>query len=434
MSASKVFRDSVHGLIELPHSCIRIIDTVEFQRLRRIKQLSICDFVFPNASHTRWEHSLGVAHVAGRVLTSIQTKQPELGISAMDIEMIQLAGLVHDLGHSPFSHTFERVNSQFNHEQNGLGIWNRLVTKLDISADVANFVRGCFSPELRSPHRKWMYQLINNTDGGIDCDRLDYCKRDAQIASVKIGFDMDRLIFGWTITKDGEFQFNSKLVGDVFAVHRARFLLFDTIYNHKVVKAIDLMMVDILTLLLPDIDPQRDGDDIIYHFSKSREPRHVKANALLERILRRDLYKQTQDKSKADVTCTVIAHYGAGNENPLKRTRFSRPLDESLVNCLCPSTFQTKQTWHFITKTDVPENPDKLNDDALLEKQYREFITSTIRVNGGRMLLEILVPAIQANFSTSFEKVILAKVFVDILDSKISLITGKEYASLKESS
>lgn len=342
---SKTFRDSVHGYIALPHACVRIIDTPQFQRLRRVKQLSTAEYVFPNASHSRWEHSVGTAHVAGRIIRSIQEKQPEMMISAKDVETLQVAGLVHDIGHASYSHTFERVTPSFSHEENGCRIWEGLVRELGVDSEVDEFVQGCFCPTKRGSKPMWMYNLINNVTGGLDADRLDYCLRDAQIASVKIGFDLDRIIAGWRVEQD-EFVFDSKLIGDVFAVHRARFLLYDTIYNHPVVKAIDMMMIDCLRLLLPDIDPTRDGDDVIYRFAGSLEKRHMDANRILERIHRRDLYKQVEE-GNGGVPCRVVAHYGAGKENPLLRTRFSKPLDMGYIHTLCPQTFLMETTLYF---------------------------------------------------------------------------------------
>lgn len=109
LAKSKNFTDSIHGQITMEPLCLRIIDTPEYQRLHYLKQLGTCDFVFRGATHTRFEHSLGVGHLAERLLRVIKTNQPELHITDMDILCVKVAGICHDLGHGPFSHVFDGV-------------------------------------------------------------------------------------------------------------------------------------------------------------------------------------------------------------------------------------------------------------------------------------------------------------------------------------
>ncbi len=129
LTGYKTFSDSIHGQIELPALCVRILDTPEMQRLHRLKQLGVCDYVFRCANHTRLEHSIGVAHQANVLLSTLETQYrraketqrmlksrdlPALTyippkISEVDKLCVLVACLCHDLGHGPFSHHFEDV-------------------------------------------------------------------------------------------------------------------------------------------------------------------------------------------------------------------------------------------------------------------------------------------------------------------------------------
>ncbi|KAJ1952038.1 SAM domain and HD, partial [Dispira parvispora] len=105
----KHFNDPAHGYISFGPFMLDIIDTPQFQRLRYLKQMGTSYFVFPGASHNRFEHCLGVGYLAGNLITRFQETQPELAITERELRCIQVAGLCHDLGHGPFSHVFDSI-------------------------------------------------------------------------------------------------------------------------------------------------------------------------------------------------------------------------------------------------------------------------------------------------------------------------------------
>jgi hypothetical protein len=104
---SCTFNDPIHGNIAMGGLCLRIIDTKEFQRLRNLKQLGTCDYVYPGATHSRFSHSIGVGYYAETLLKNLKANQHYLDITPVDILCVKVAGLCHDLGHGAYSHVFE---------------------------------------------------------------------------------------------------------------------------------------------------------------------------------------------------------------------------------------------------------------------------------------------------------------------------------------
>ena len=104
---SCIFNDPVHGNIPMDGLCLKIIDTKEFQRLRYLKQLGTCDYVYPGATHSRFSHSIGVAYLSEVVLKNLKANQTYLNITPIDILCVKVAGLCHDLGHGAYSHVWE---------------------------------------------------------------------------------------------------------------------------------------------------------------------------------------------------------------------------------------------------------------------------------------------------------------------------------------
>ena len=108
--------DIIHGNIIITPLAKRIIDTEEFQRLRNIKQLGCCNYVFPSATHTRFEHSIGVYHLAEKFINILSKNNPDI-FSTTEKKCISIAGLIHDLGHGPYSHLFDELfDLSKNHE------------------------------------------------------------------------------------------------------------------------------------------------------------------------------------------------------------------------------------------------------------------------------------------------------------------------------
>ena len=178
--------DPVHREYELCPEIIDIINTTEFQRLRRLRQLATAHWVWLGATHTRFEHSISVAYLAGRLASHLNKKQPELKITERQILLVQLAGLLHDVGHGPFSHLFDDVflkdssSPMAHHEQRSVAIVARLLKKssFDYSAEEIAFVQSLIAPT--KGQEGFLYHIVANQVNHLDVDKMEYIKRDAR--------------------------------------------------------------------------------------------------------------------------------------------------------------------------------------------------------------------------------------------------------------
>ena len=177
-------RDNVHRDIVLTDDMSRLVDTRTFQRLRDIKQLATCHYVFPTATHTRFVHSLGVQHLAGVLLEHLETVNPGR-ISSEDALLVRYAALLHDIGHPPFSHALEndRVFANSKHHE----IWGRLILE-----DPENDLRLALIDLIGEDGLERLFSILDGTcdlpvlhdivSSQLDVDRLDYLMRDQIIA------------------------------------------------------------------------------------------------------------------------------------------------------------------------------------------------------------------------------------------------------------
>jgi HD superfamily phosphohydrolase/uncharacterized protein YjbK len=238
-------KDIVYGEVEIPENFQYIIDTPEFQRLRRIKQLATANLVFPSANHTRFEHCVGTLHVMQKIVHHFvdlyRKLDKNIRFDQVDIDAVLMAALLHDIGHGPFSHAFEKVlgKEYFYHEKmtcdiildKSTEIYNRLVERFGggFPEKVIDFinVRNEFKGNVktgegrRSPvgdekplkdgddiskYLVWVFSRLVSSQ--LDADRMDYILRDAREAGVPFGgFDVDDLISGMrVIFSDNQYQ------------------------------------------------------------------------------------------------------------------------------------------------------------------------------------------------------------------------------------
>jgi HD superfamily phosphohydrolase len=217
-------KDSVHDHLEVGGVAEALIDTPAVQRLRRVKQLGTVDLAYPSANHTRFEHSLGVHHLADRALAG-------LGVEGRAAERVRAAALLHDVGHGPFSHNLEelihRETGRYHDEADDLIVGGEIGDVLrdhDLDPDaVAGLVRG-----------EGRYgQLVS---GELDVDRMDYLVRDAHHTGVPYGtIDHGRLVRELTFV-DGDLVLAEGNVQTAESLLLARALMNPAVYSHPVAR------------------------------------------------------------------------------------------------------------------------------------------------------------------------------------------------------
>ncbi|MFQ6135938.1 MAG: HD domain-containing protein [Candidatus Hydrothermarchaeales archaeon] len=233
VSAYKVIRDSVHGDIFLTELELEIVDTPEFQRLRRIRQLGMTHLVYPGANHTRFEHSLGALHLAGRIAGNLE-------LDKEDERRIRVSALLHDIGHGPLSHTSEELLERY------LGHSHEEITK-DIIANSqigqileSEGVDIGLVGRIITGEEKPLGEIVS---GEFDVDRMDFLVRDAHYTGVAYGIvDLDRLINTIEIS-NGSLVITERGLRAVEALLVARFLMTPTVYFHHASRVADAMFL-----------------------------------------------------------------------------------------------------------------------------------------------------------------------------------------------
>ena len=231
-----LFNDPIYGFITIETELIlQLINHRYFQRLRRIFQMGLSNLVYPGAHHTRFEHAIGAMHVMQMAIRSI--KQKGINISDEENEAMQIAILLHDIGHGPFSHASEKVLLKgISHEIISLEVFRRLNQDFNGKLDLAIKI---FTNKYK---RKFMYQLVS---GQIDVDRLDYLKRDSFFTGVTEGnINTDRIIAMMNVENEN-LVFEKKGLYSIEKFLLARRLMYWQVYLHKTSLVAELILIKI---------------------------------------------------------------------------------------------------------------------------------------------------------------------------------------------
>ncbi|KAI5665539.1 hypothetical protein M9H77_15392 [Catharanthus roseus] len=400
---SKHVHDNVHGYIYLDPIFLKFVDTEQFQRLRELKQLGVAHMVYPGAVHSRFEHSLGVYWLAGEAIHKLKLHQGlELGIDNFDIQTVKLAGLLHDVGHGPFSHLFEReflpkvlTGLEWSHEHMSVEMIDHIVDEHNIEIDSEKIKRvkemilasSKYALPKSAKEKQFLYDIVANGRNGIDVDKFDYIVRDSRACGLGCSFQFERVMETMRVLGD-EICYRAKEYLTIHKLFATRADLYRTVYRHAKVKAIELMVVDALVQAndylniashIQDPSQYWKLDDTILKTIETAPNEELKeARDLVLRIRRRDLYQfcneysvpkdkleNFKDVTAQDIICSqksggvilreedvavsnVRIDLTRGKHNPLESIKFFKdyeseekfPIPDDRISHLLPTSYQ----------------------------------------------------------------------------------------------
>lgn len=237
MNKHKIINDPVYGFINIPYATLfDIIEHPYFQRLRRIKQLSLTSYVYPGALHTRFHHALGAMHLITQAINTLRRKNVD--ISPAEAEAVSIAILLHDIGHGPFSHTLEHtLTKHVSHEALSLVFMQALNREMDGKLTLAIEIFKGNYPKL------YLHELVSSQ---LDMDRLDYLRRDSFFTGVQEGTVGFERIIKMLNVKDQQLVVEHKGIYSVEQFLIARRLMYWQVYLHKTVLVAEAMLVKAL--------------------------------------------------------------------------------------------------------------------------------------------------------------------------------------------
>jgi uncharacterized protein len=345
--SQRIYRDPVHNIIPLRDDSaegrlmIRLIDTAEFQRLRRIKQLGLGLYTYQGAEHSRFTHSLGALHLMTRILDQLSDRYQ---IAEQDHAAARAAALLHDVGHGPFSHAMENVLGVHHEKLTMQTVLSRETElgrtlseySMELPARVSAIIEGTFKPAA-------LAQLVSSQ---LDVDRMDYLLRDSLMTGAKYGlYDLEWIINALQIDEEGDRIYVA--ARGIYAVEeylQARYYMFRQVYFHRTLRSAEAVLRSALRRALKLVEEgkhvwcvagtsfekilhrqtlsitehlEMDDSDVIFHMKQWQASDDPVLSDLSQRFVARRLFKaidldmpEGERKDFLDAARAVVEHGG----------------------------------------------------------------------------------------------------------------------------
>ncbi|HET9986019.1 MAG TPA: HD domain-containing protein [Longimicrobiales bacterium] len=370
-----VLRDPLWDTIRIDALAMRIVDSAAFQRLRYIKQLGLAHLVYPGATHTRFDHALGVYHLAQRALAVLGERNALARVGPDECRLIPLAGLLHDIGHYPFSHAVEELEEgriPGHHE----AVVGRFLQEPEVRAALESVAPGGaerVEALIRGHSESPLQGLVS---GSLDLDKIEYLRRDAWFCGVPYGdVDVDRLLHALAVLPDPasgrlEVGVHEKGVAALESLLFSKYQMFRNVYWHHAVRAATVMYKRIVDdalaggLIAPD-ELVGQTDEALLFLLESRAV--AAATDTADRVARwvAALRARQLPKRAAEVVAAEIDGRPSGEwvvpDSPLKRAVEERIAAEL---GLPPGS----------AYLDYPEKPAMFGLDLLLQRRSGEVL------------------------------------------------------------
>jgi len=365
-------RDAVHGPIVVPDRIGPILNTRHIFRLRNLKQLGATYYnqAFCSASHNRYEHSVGVMHLAHSLLLQLKQRQPLLRVTDSELFCMAAAGLLHDVGHGPFSHMFDHefipralakhsgsntIPPSFRHEDKSVELITDCFERnaIPIEKHELQLIAALVSPsthrdiyeDYRRRSKGFLFEIVANEENGVDVDKMDYLQRDAICTGKTISFQHQHLFQSARVIGD-HICFDRESANELHSMFRSRYEMFKTVYTHPTTKAIEYQIVDILLA----------ADEVLEISDRAMSPNVQRFLGLSDHIL------SAVRESKIDESKSGWRDLERAQKLLFKLDR--NDLYEMCGECVVPSTSPKKDEFNDDEKADiqieerVPSNRD----------------------------------------------------------------------------